>query len=93
MSKRTRIIWSEGLLLSPQHLQLQDRYHEERCTEMSRNVRPFGHGLVRLVLDDDAIRNGQVILHEGAGVLPGGRTPESGWLPPKHGEQRGPHYP
>lgn len=72
MSKRARVVWSEGLLLAPQHLQHLDRYHEERAAELYRAGRPFGHGLSALELDADAIHNGQIVLHRAAGVLPGG---------------------
>ncbi|MFH1144467.1 MAG: type VI secretion system baseplate subunit TssK [Candidatus Eisenbacteria bacterium] len=72
MERRTRVVWSEGLLLSPQHFQLQDRFHEERGAELYRAARLFGHGFSRLALDRDAIRNGRVVLNEAAGVLPGG---------------------
>jgi type VI secretion system protein ImpJ len=72
MSKRTRVVWSEGLLLSPEHLQQQDRYHEERSTELFQAARPFGYGLARLEMDEDAIHNGQVLIHRATGVLSAG---------------------
>lgn len=65
-------MWSEGLLLTPQHFQLQDRFHEERTAELYRAARLFGHGFSRLALDGDAIRNGRVVVHEATGVLPDG---------------------
>ncbi len=74
--KRTRVAWSEGLLLTPQHFQQQDRYHEERSAELFRAGRSGGYGFTRLVLDDDAIRNGRIAIVEAAGVLPDG-TPFS----------------
>jgi len=70
------VIWSEGLLLGPQHLQQQDRYHEERGAELFRAARPFAHGFTQLELDEEAIVNGRVHVHRAAGVLPGG-TPFS----------------
>lgn len=76
VSKRTRVAWSEGLLLTPQHFQQQDRYHEERSAELYRAGRPFAYGFTRLVLDEDAIRNGRIAVVEAAGVLPDG-TPFS----------------
>lgn len=72
MSNRTRVVWSEGLLLTPQHLQEHDRYLEERSIELYRAGQPFAHGCLRLTLQEDAIQNGQVLLEDAAGVLPGG---------------------
>jgi type VI secretion system protein ImpJ len=72
MSRRQRVVWSEGLLLSPQHLQQQDRYHEERSAELFRHSLTFPHGFTALELDEESIHNGQIVLHRAAGVLPGG---------------------
>lgn len=72
IGKRTRVAWSEGLLLTPQHFQQQDRYHEERSAELHRSGRPGWYGFTRLILDEDAIRNGRVAVIEAAGVLPDG---------------------
>jgi type VI secretion system protein ImpJ len=30
MKPPSRVIWSEGLLMTPQHMQQLDRFHEER---------------------------------------------------------------
>jgi type VI secretion system protein ImpJ len=70
MTKRTRLVWNEGLLLTPQHLQHLDRYHEETAVELFRSARPFGWGLTFLELDREAIHNGQVVVHSASGVLP-----------------------
>jgi type VI secretion system protein ImpJ len=72
MSRRQRVVWSEGLLLSPQHLQQQDRYHEERGSELFRVGRTFPHGFSALELDEESIHNGQIVLHRAAGVLSAG---------------------
>jgi len=72
VTQRARVVWSEGLLLTPQHFQALDRYHEERAAELFRSASPFGHGLTSLDLDVDAIHNGQVVVHRASGVLPAG---------------------
>jgi len=72
MSKRSRVVWNEGLLLTPQHLQHLDRYHEDSATELFRAARPYGWGLGFLDLDREAIANGQVVIHGASGVLPQG---------------------
>ncbi len=72
MAKRTRVVWSEGLLLTPQHLQHFDRFHESATAELFLVSGPFQYGLTGLELDDEAIHNGQVVVREVAGVTPGG---------------------
>ena len=72
MGKRARVVWSEGLLLTPQHLQHQDRYFEETSAELFRASRPFNHGFISLTLDEEAIQNGQVVVQDAAGVTRNG---------------------
>ncbi len=74
--KRTRVLWTEGLLLSPQHFQQQDRWHEEWSVDLYRHARPFGFGFRALRLDPESIRNGRVAILEARGILPDG-TPFS----------------
>ncbi|MCC7142179.1 MAG: type VI secretion system baseplate subunit TssK [Candidatus Eisenbacteria bacterium] len=76
MSKRARVVWNEGLLLTPQHFQQQDRYHEEQSVDLLRASRSFFYGFTSLTLQLDAIHNGQVLIEEATGVLPHG-TPFS----------------
>ncbi|MFN8548917.1 MAG: type VI secretion system baseplate subunit TssK [Candidatus Eisenbacteria bacterium] len=76
MSKRARVVWSEGLLLTPQHFQQQDRYHEERSTDLLRASSALFYGFTSLSLQADAIHNGQVLIEEATGILPRG-TPFS----------------
>ncbi len=85
MSKRSRVVWNEGLLLTPQHLQHLDQYHEESATELFRTARPHGFGLTTLELDQEAIQNGQVLVHAASGVLPLGGAfsmPDRDLVPP-----------
>ncbi len=70
MPKRGRVVWNEGILLTPQHFQQQDRYHEERGSELFRVAQPLNVGFTRIELDEDAIQNGQVLVRAAAGVLP-----------------------
>ena len=72
MAKRTRVVWSEGLLLTPQHLQHFDRFHDAVDAELFQAARPFNYGLKSLELDTEAIHNGQVVVHAVSGVTPGG---------------------
>ena len=76
MSKRARVVWSEGLLLTPQHFQQQDRYHEEQSADLLRASGAFFYGFNTLSLQAEAIHNGLVLIEQASGVLPKG-TPFS----------------
>ncbi len=67
-----RVIWSEGMFLSPQHLQSLDRYHEALLTQRLASVAPWGWGVADLVLDPAALAAGEIRVQRFAGALPGG---------------------
>lgn len=72
MKSLQRVVWSEGMLMSPQHFQQQDLYHEAVVHERLAAVAPQSWGLLELELDVRALEAGQVALRLFAGVLPGG---------------------
>ena len=85
MSRHDPVMWSEGLLLSPQHLQQWDRYVKHYVTERSRATQGFDWGLTSLELDEEALRNGRIALKVASGVLPDGTPfsmPDDHPLPP-----------
>lgn len=67
-----RVVWSEGMLISPQHLQQQDRYHEALLGERLRAYSPRAWGVVEMALDARALERGQVALQSFFGILPDG---------------------
>lgn len=86
MSERRPVVWSEGLLLSPQHLQQNDRALRHLVSQRFRMAGGFDWGLTRLTIDVEAIRNGRVVLTSAAGVLPDGTPfalPDDDPLPPQ----------
>jgi type VI secretion system protein ImpJ len=72
VSERRPVVWSEGLLLTPQHLQQNDRALRHLVAQRFRMAQGFDWGLTRLAIDADAVRNGRVALTAAAGVLPDG---------------------
>jgi type VI secretion system protein ImpJ len=60
------------MLISPQHLQQQDRYHEALLGERLRALSPFSWGVVEMTLDERALERGQVSLQSFFGLLPDG---------------------
>jgi type VI secretion system protein ImpJ len=80
------VIWAKGTFLSPQHLQLQDRFLEEtlRFQLQALNFRPWG--FTRLVSDIAALSSGTVAIAEAAGIFPDGLLfdiPGSDHAPPQ----------
>jgi type VI secretion system protein ImpJ len=72
MRASQKIVWSEGLLMAPQHLQQQDRYHEGQLCDRLDALTPFNWGVLRVDVDKKALSAGQVQLTAFEGVLPDG---------------------
>lgn len=67
-----RVVWSEGMFLSPQHLQVLDRYHETLLASRLQTVAPFPWGVAELEIDPAALTAGQLRIERFAGVMPSG---------------------
>lgn len=76
MSWYSKVIWSEGMFLRPQHFQQQDRYLEALVRQSARPLRPYAWGIVELVLDKELLALGKVGITSARGLLPDG-TPFS----------------
>lgn len=72
MSWFSKVVWSEGLFLRPQHFQQQDRYSEWRGDSLRRQLQPNGWGFSTLELDDAALAIGKVSIRAASGILPDG---------------------
>ena len=72
MSRHQGVVWSEGLLLTPQHFQQWDRATHHLVAERLRASSPFEWGLTHLEIDREALRNGRIALQAARGVLPDG---------------------
>jgi type VI secretion system protein ImpJ len=67
-----RVLWSEGLLMAPQHMQQQDSYHEALLGARLDAIDRFSWGALAIELDTGALGSGQVRLTRFQGVLPDG---------------------
>jgi type VI secretion system protein ImpJ len=76
LSDHRAVVWSEGLLLSPQHFQQWDRAMRHLVAQRFRSSVAFDYGLTVLEIDREALKNGRVSIGAAAGVLPDG-TPFS----------------
>lgn len=59
-------------MMSPQHFQQQDLYHESLVDERVRALSAFSWGVVALTLDARALDAGQIALQDFLGVMPSG---------------------
>jgi len=85
MSVYSKVVWSEGLFLRPQHLQQQDRYLERYIETRCHALRSHSWGFTELEIERDLLSIGQLALARAAGVFPDGtpfRMPEDTPLPP-----------
>ena len=72
MKAPQRVVWTEGMFMSPHHLQQQDLYHEALLETRVEALMPYGWGVVELEFDVEALRAGEIQLMRFSGILPGG---------------------
>jgi type VI secretion system protein ImpJ len=72
MSQYRKIVWNEGMLLTPHHFQQWDNYHEELLNSRVRSIQPFEYGVLDLQINQEAIANGNFQITNFRGVLPDG---------------------
>lgn len=72
MNNQPRVLWSEGMFLTPQHLQQWDRYWQGQLDARLGALHGHGFGVRELVVDPDALSGGQFRLSRCDGVLPDG---------------------
>ena len=67
-----RVVWSEGMLVSPQHMQQADLYHERMLDCRLAASTPLGWGITAVQVDSGALAADQLVVSRFAGVLPDG---------------------
>ncbi|WP_395706123.1 type VI secretion system baseplate subunit TssK [Casimicrobium huifangae] len=74
MGDRSRVVWSEGMFLRPQHFQQAERFRE--FSQHQRGLASEGHfwGFHTLVLDATSLAIGKVAIARASGVMPDGTT-------------------
>jgi type VI secretion system protein ImpJ len=73
MKAPQRVVWSEGMLVSPQHFQQQDLYHERLLEERIAALSPYPWGVVAVEVDAGALGSDQLRLTKFVGTLPDGQ--------------------
>jgi len=72
MSENSRVIWSEGMFLRPQHFQQHDRYIESLVHGRCGGLRAFDWGFGALKLERGQLAIGRLALADCRGVFPDG---------------------
>jgi len=84
MSKYRKIVWNEGMLLTPHHFQQWDNYHEELLNSRVRAVMPYEYGVLDLQVNNEAIANSNFQITNCRAVMPDGlmiNTPDAEAVP------------
>jgi type VI secretion system protein ImpJ len=58
MSKYRKVVWNEGMLLTPHHFQQADNYQEELLNSRLRSVVSYEYGVLEIQINHEAIANG-----------------------------------
>lgn len=76
MSLDSKVVWSEGMFLNPQHFQQQERYFERIVDGKCSAYGAYGWGVHEFEVDQQLLSLGKISLVKGRGVFPDG-TPFS----------------
>ena len=82
------VIWAKGTFLTPQHLQLQDRFFESVLEFKLNALKYCPWGFAELQIDREALSAGSLLLSRAVGLFPDGlgfEIPDSDAAP---GERR-----
>ena len=72
MSDYSRVAWSEGLFLRPQHFQQQERFFDYSRRQQVAMQTPYAWGVKRISIDHQQLKLGQFGLTELEAILPDG---------------------
>jgi type VI secretion system protein ImpJ len=72
MSRYQRVLWSEGMFLSPHHFQQWDRSLHSTMQFRMKSLSPFHWGLTELEINREGLLNGQFSIIRCGGVFPSG---------------------
>lgn len=70
------VLWSEGMLLSPQHLQQNDVYWNAHLRHRLAQITPHYWGVSRIAVDPSALVSDKIIVTELECILPDGHAIE-----------------
>lgn len=69
----SKVVWSEGIFITPQHFQQQERYFEDRINESLKSLQAFYYGVHDIQFDQNGLNQGIVKVNRLTAVLKDGR--------------------
>lgn len=72
MKQLQPVVWTKGTFLSPQHLQLQDRFLEDSLNFKLQSLKFCPWGFSELVIDQELLAEGHLALSRARGIFPDG---------------------
>jgi type VI secretion system protein ImpJ len=72
MGRYRKIVWNEGMLLTPHHFQQSDNFHEELLNSRIASLVAYEWGILDLQVNREAIANGSFEVLSFGGVMPDG---------------------
>ncbi|MEO8648256.1 MAG: type VI secretion system baseplate subunit TssK [Acidobacteriota bacterium] len=72
MSRYRKIVWNEGMLLTPHHFQQWDNYYEDLLSSRVQAAMQYAYGVLELRVNQEAIANGNFQITNFRAVLPDG---------------------
>ncbi|MFT5083359.1 MAG: type VI secretion system protein ImpJ, partial [Lentisphaeria bacterium] len=72
MSLDSKVVWSEGMFLNPQHFQQQERYMERYINGKCSAYGAYGWGLQEFEIDQQLLKLGKLSVIRASGVFPDG---------------------
>jgi len=67
MSWFSKVAWSQGMFVQPQHFQQQTRYVEDLVRSRSKGITPYDWGIHELKLDTELLAQGKVAIEKCSG--------------------------
>lgn len=72
MSKYRKIVWNEGMLLTPHHFQQWDNYFEDQLSSRVQSILQYDYGIIDLQVNNEAVANGNFQLTSCRAVMQDG---------------------
>ncbi len=72
MKQLQPVLWSKGTFLTPQHLQVQDKFLEDSMNFRVQMLNSCAWGFNELVLDEELLAEGQFAVTRASGIFPDG---------------------
>ncbi|NKD26856.1 type VI secretion system baseplate subunit TssK [Citrobacter freundii] len=69
---RNKVMWREGTLMRPHHLQQQQRYNDYVNNLRFRTINDLSWGFTELSLNNESLAQGKIMLDSASGTLPDG---------------------